>query len=75
MKLVDRRTYGAINGGIVAGILGLSGLNGFLFYFVVFLLVSALLHVKAGGNGGKYFPDASEIYVGGMFKDMLVSEL
>ena len=65
--LVDYcRTSGAVIGGATAGVLGLTGLYGFLFYFAYSVFLSMMLAVKAGRNSTKYFQSSSSIWFSGM---------
>lgn len=70
------RTSGAVIGGATAGILGLTGLYGFLFYFVYSVLLSVMLAVKAGRNSSKYFQSSSSLWfngvLGGLFTYVLL---
>ena len=50
------RTTTAVLTGSTAGILGLTGLLGFVLYFVTAVLVSVGLLVKAGSKSSSYFP-------------------
>ena len=42
--------------GSAAGILGLTGLVGFLFYFISYIIVSISIAAKMNFDVGKYFP-------------------
>ena len=50
------RTTTAVLTGSTAGILGLTGLLGFVLYFFTAVLVSVGLVVKAGSKSSSYFP-------------------
>ena len=50
------RTTTAVLTGSTAGILGLTGLLGFVLYFVTAVLVSVGLLAKAGSKSSSYFP-------------------
>lgn len=43
--------------GAAAGIIGLNGWSGFIFFAVAGMLLVGLLQLKAGGDWTKYFPD------------------
>lgn len=47
--------------GATAGILGLTGLNGFIFYFIVSLFLSSLILFKLGNDVNRYFISKSQI--------------
>ena len=70
------RTSGAVIGGATAGVLGLTGLYGFAFYFLSSLFLSVLLAVKAGRNSSKYFQSGSSVWfsgiLGGLFTYVLL---
>jgi len=54
------RTVSTIAGGFAAGIFGLTGLKGFLFFAVHFLLTSlAVVTMKMGGRVPIYIPKTS----------------
>jgi len=52
--------------GAAAGVLGLTGVSGFVFYLVVALLSSALLLAKAGTKTDTYFKSCYDL-LGGIF--------
>ncbi|CAI7793629.1 unnamed protein product [Closterium sp. NIES-53] len=58
------RTYLAIIAGVVAGILGLTGISGFLCYIFVMALGAVGLFIKTGFHINKYFDTWQRI--GGM---------
>ncbi|CAI8014512.1 ER membrane protein complex subunit 6 [Geodia barretti] len=70
------RTSGAVIGGATAGVLGLTGLYGFLFYFAYSVFLSVMLAVKAGRNSTKYFQSSSSVWfngvLGGLFTYVLL---
>jgi hypothetical protein len=47
--------------GSAAGILGLTGLNGFVFYFICSLFLSSLILVYMGTEANKYFITKSQV--------------
>uniref|UniRef100_A0A8D2N823 ER membrane protein complex subunit 6 n=1 Tax=Zonotrichia albicollis TaxID=44394 RepID=A0A8D2N823_ZONAL len=49
-----------------AGILGLTGLHGFIFYFLASVLLSVLLVLKAGRRWNKYFKSRRPLFTGGL---------
>ncbi|XP_014663245.1 PREDICTED: ER membrane protein complex subunit 6-like [Priapulus caudatus] len=61
--------------GCTAGILGLTGLNGFIFYFVTALCLSVVLLMKGGNDWSRYFMSrtslASNGLLGGLFTYVL----
>ncbi|KAH7435705.1 hypothetical protein KP509_06G076100 [Ceratopteris richardii] len=60
------RTFLSIVGGIVAGILGLTGVSGFLFYFVIMMATSAAVALKAGFKIGMYFDSLNRVTLDGL---------
>ncbi|CAG5096554.1 Oidioi.mRNA.OKI2018_I69.XSR.g14674.t1.cds [Oikopleura dioica] len=50
--------------GATAGIIGLTGLSGFAFFFVAGFVLIALLQMKAGFNWEKFFP-SYKVLMGG----------
>ena len=50
--------------GCAAGIIGLTGLYGFLFYFISSLFLSSLIFVSFGTNVNKYFLSKQAIVTG-----------
>ncbi len=60
------RTSSAAIAGATAGILGLTGLYGFAFFFVYSLVLSSMLAVKAGSDWDKYFTSRRQIWFDGM---------
>ncbi len=61
-----------MNSGLLAGIFGMQGLWGILFYVGMFLVVSGVLLVRTGGKPGGFFVSGSEMVVGGMGADVLL---
>ena len=49
------RSVGTISGGCVAGVLGLTGLQGVVFYLVVSLSISAAIFIKTQYRPHRYF--------------------
>ena len=62
-----------LNTGILSGIFGLNGPQGFILYFVAFLVGSLCFCIKSKGNITKYFPDSFMPYFSGAFTDLLVN--
>lgn len=60
------RTSVSALSGATAGILGLTALMGFVFYFVASFLLSVLLFVKAGRHWSKYFKSRRPLFTGGL---------
>eukprot|EP01130_Rhizamoeba_saxonica_P006482 TRINITY_DN2579_c0_g1_i1.p1 TRINITY_DN2579_c0_g1~~TRINITY_DN2579_c0_g1_i1.p1 ORF type:complete len:118 (-),score=12.76 TRINITY_DN2579_c0_g1_i1:38-391(-) len=65
------RMVTSLIGGIGAGILGLTGWTGFLFYFVLALIVSLLVAAKGNFQLELYFVDTSAIFSHGLFYGVL----
>eukprot|EP00831_Metopus_contortus_P052324 TRINITY_DN4391_c0_g1_i4.p1 TRINITY_DN4391_c0_g1~~TRINITY_DN4391_c0_g1_i4.p1 ORF type:complete len:130 (+),score=18.39 TRINITY_DN4391_c0_g1_i4:155-544(+) len=55
------RIITSICGGICAGVLGLTGLSGFFFYFLTFFISSAFLMFRVNWDPTKYFHSAREV--------------
>ncbi|XP_064636604.1 ER membrane protein complex subunit 6-like [Lineus longissimus] len=53
--------------GSTAGIMGLTGLYGFIFYFVTAFILSLMLLAKAGSQWAKYFKSRMVLFTGGVF--------
>lgn len=60
---------------MVAGVLGLTGISGFLCYFVIMLLASAGLVAKTGFNVFKYFDSWQRVTIDGVTQGFMVSVL
>eukprot|EP00897_Mesotaenium_endlicherianum_P010508 jgi/Mesen1/9486/ME000063S08940 len=67
------RTFLAIVAGVAAGILGLTGLSGFLFYVVIMAFSSIGLLVKAGFDVNSYFDSWTRIVLDGLGQGLMVS--
>uniref|UniRef100_K1R9X2 ER membrane protein complex subunit 6 n=1 Tax=Magallana gigas TaxID=29159 RepID=K1R9X2_MAGGI len=67
------RTSMSALSGCAAGILGLTGLQGFLFYFITAFLLSIMLLLKAGASWNKYFINRRQIFLSGLFGGLFVS--
>lgn len=61
--------------GATSGTLGLTGIKGFVFYFVMSMALSAMLYFKAGTNWNKYFLSRRSLWtdgiLGGLFTYVL----
>ncbi|TGZ60293.1 hypothetical protein CRM22_008604 [Opisthorchis felineus] len=64
------RTSVAALSGCTAGILGLTGLIGFIFYFLAHAFLSFLLIQKAGSSWNKYVLQRSSLTYGGVWGEM-----
>ena len=60
------RTFGAIVAGLVAGILGLTGIWGALCYFAANGLISAVLYQTLGTRRQKFFPSKKSYFLDGL---------
>ena len=65
------RVFVAILSGCVAGVLGLTGLSGFVAFFATALLLSAGLYVKVGCQPKPFFKTPSDIWFDGVMQAML----
>ncbi|XP_014773616.1 ER membrane protein complex subunit 6 [Octopus bimaculoides] len=61
------RTSMSALGGATAGIMGLTSLHGFIFYFISAILLSVMLMVKAGSRWNKYFVSRRVLFFSGLF--------
>ncbi|CAB4262504.1 unnamed protein product [Prunus armeniaca] len=65
------RTFMSIIGGVIAGILGFTGLTGFIFYFLVMAVTSVGLIAKAGFTVHSYFDSWNQIILDGFLGGLL----
>ncbi|KAJ6902740.1 hypothetical protein NC651_020272 [Populus alba x Populus x berolinensis] len=70
-----RRTFLSIIGGVIAGILGFTGLTGFVFYFLVMAITSVALIAKAKFSIHTYFDSWNRVvfdgFLGGLMSFVL----
>lgn len=66
------RTFLSIIAGVLAGIIGFTGLTGFLFYFVVMLITSLGLMAKAGFSADVYFDSWNRVLFDGFLGGLMV---
>ena len=62
----------SIIGGVIAGILGFTGLTGFIFYFLVMAITSVGLIAKAGFSIHSYFDSWNQIIFDGILGGLMV---
>ncbi|OEL22429.1 hypothetical protein BAE44_0016553 [Dichanthelium oligosanthes] len=67
------RTFLSIISGVVAGIWGITGLMGFVFYFLVMMVASLGLLVKAKFSVHTYFDSWNRIVIEGVLGGLMVS--
>ncbi|OMO58505.1 Transmembrane protein 93 [Corchorus olitorius] len=60
------RTFMSIIGGVIAGILGFTGLMGFIFYFLVMAVTSIGLIAKAKFSVNSYFDSWNRVLLDGI---------
>lgn len=65
------RTFLSIIGGVIAGILGFTGLTGFIFYFLVMAITSVALAAKAKFSIHTYFDSWNQILLDGFFGGLM----
>ncbi|KAL2459749.1 Rab5-interacting family protein [Forsythia ovata] len=65
------RTFMSIIGGVIAGILGFTGLTGFILYFLVMAITSVGLAAKAGFSVHSYFDGWNRIILDGFLGGLL----
>ncbi|CAA3010465.1 ER membrane complex subunit 6 [Olea europaea subsp. europaea] len=61
----------SIIGGVIAGILGFTGLRGFIFYFLVMAITSVGIAAKAGFYVHPYFDSWNQILLDGFLGGLL----
>lgn len=66
------RTFGSLNAGLAAGLIGFDGFSGTIVYFIFFFIVSYLVLLKTGFKPANYFLSASDAITGGLLGDLLV---
>ncbi|KAI5675339.1 hypothetical protein M9H77_06289 [Catharanthus roseus] len=66
------RTFMSIIGGIIAGILGMTGWMGFIFYFLIMAITSVGLAAKAGFSVHLFFDSWNRILLDGFLGGLLV---
>ncbi|XP_021686768.2 uncharacterized protein LOC110669415 isoform X1 [Hevea brasiliensis] len=66
------RTFLSIIGGVIAGILGFTGLTGFIFYFLIMAITSIGLIAKAKFSVHSYFDSWNRIILDGFFGGLMV---
>jgi ER membrane protein complex subunit 6 len=71
--LCHSRTFLSIISGVVAGIWGFTGLTGFVFYFLVMMVGSLGLLMKAKFLVHSYFDSWSRILIEGVLGGLMVS--
>ncbi|EES01277.1 hypothetical protein BDA96_03G281500 [Sorghum bicolor] len=65
------RTFLSIISGVVAGIWGFTGLMGFVFYFLVMMVASLMLLVKAKVSVHTYFDSWNRIIIEGVLGGLM----
>ncbi|XP_066309423.1 uncharacterized protein [Miscanthus floridulus] len=65
------RTFLSIISGVVAGIWGFTGLMGFVFYFLVMMVASLMLLVKAKFSVHTYFDSWNRIIIEGVLGGLM----
>jgi hypothetical protein len=71
--LFRSRTFLSLVAGAVAGVLGLTGISGFLFYLIVMAAQSGTLLLKAKLNARAYFLSLQAVVFDGVLPNVLVS--
>jgi len=64
------RTSFSTVSGATAGTLGLTGIKGFVFYFVMSMLLSVMLYMKAGTSWNKYFLSRRAVWTDGVISGL-----
>ncbi|XP_057959316.1 uncharacterized protein LOC131151849 isoform X1 [Malania oleifera] len=72
MKIIYySRTFLSIIGGVMAGILGFTGLTGFVFYFLIMAITSVGLTAKARFSIDSYFDCWNRIILDGFLSGLM----
>lgn len=71
--LICSRTFMSIIGGVIAGILGFTGLMGFILYFLVMAITSIGLIAKAKFSVHSYFDSWNRIIFDGFMGGLMVN--
>ncbi|CAN6548441.1 unnamed protein product [Malus baccata var. baccata] len=72
MKIIYySRTFMSIIGGVIAGILGFTGLTGFIWYFLIMTVTSVGLIAKTGFEVYSYFDSWNQIILDGFLGGLL----
>lgn len=66
------RTFLSIIGGVTAGILGFTGLTGFIFYLIIMAITSVGLIAKAGFSVHSYFDSWNQVVLDGFLGGLMV---
>ncbi|KAL0017578.1 hypothetical protein SO802_004647 [Lithocarpus litseifolius] len=66
------RTFLSIIGGVIAGIMGFTGLTGFIFYFLIMAITSVGLLAKAGFTVHSYFDNWNRVLLDGFLGGLMV---
>ncbi|KAL6532524.1 hypothetical protein OROGR_014494 [Orobanche gracilis] len=66
------RTFMSIIGGVIAGILGFTGLMGFIFYFIVMAMTTIGLAAKTGFAVHSFFDSWNRIVFDGILGGLLL---
>eukprot|EP00111_Clytia_hemisphaerica_P021168 TCONS_00062359-protein len=64
------RAFLAFVSGSAAGILGLTGLNGFFFYMIASIFMSVLLGLKTQSQWDRYFLSKWHVWTNGIFGEL-----
>lgn len=64
------RAFLAVISGSSAGVLGLTGLQGFIFYFILSFIMSLLLVYKTGKHWDRYFLSRWNIWTSGILGEL-----
>jgi len=72
LSLFCSRTFLSIIGGVVAGILGFTGLKGFVFYLLLMAFTSLGLIAKASFSTHTYFDSWNRVLLDGFLGGLMV---
>ena len=64
------RTSFSTVSGATAGTLGLTGIKGFVFYFIMSMALSVMLYFKAGTNWNNYFLSKRSVWTDGVLSGL-----
>ncbi|CAL5218559.1 g250 [Coccomyxa viridis] len=64
--------FGSLVAGLIAGIWGVTGWGGFLYYLAMQIVVATLLYMKTGGQVDSFFVSRSSVFFGEVLNSTLL---
>lgn len=73
-NILVSRFYTTVLAGVIAGITNLTGLNGFVFYFIYFIIVGLIIHTShsVASEKGTHFLSNSTYILNGCMGNIMV---